>query len=343
MAGVYKPKVLKGHLNAVTSVSVHPLDNNIICSASFDGTVRMWNVDNVDNGEIKMFGKYQGLLGPSILSVAFSPDGNTICSGSSYLDLTLWDVETKNSMSSEFEITAEDSNKKTFISHTSHVTSVSFSHDGEYICSGSKDKTVKLWTKTGNFIKTLTGHEGGVTSVSFSRDGKYICSASFDKTVRLWSVKPDEATRTLNGHTKFVNSVSFSPDGKYICSGSSDETVRLWSFDTGETIRTLKGHTSGVNCVSFSPDGKYICSGSNDKTVRLWNTETGNLINTLTGIECQPNSVSFTIDGKKICSGWSNQTVELWNVEEIIKKEEEKEKKTEILLQFGENKLNFKK
>ncbi len=76
--------------------------------------------------------------------------------------------------------------------HSGSVNSVSFSHDGEIIGSGSDDKTIKLWKRDGIPITTLIGHKDSVTSLNFSPDGKIIASASKDGKVIFWSLQLDD-------------------------------------------------------------------------------------------------------------------------------------------------------
>jgi WD40 repeat protein len=119
-----------------------------------------------------------------------------------------------------------------------------------------------------------------VNSVAFSPDGSRIVSGSLDNTIRLWDAETGDAIgKPLEGHSSSVNSVAFSPDGSRIVSGSSDNTIRLWDAETGDAIgKPLEGHSSYVDSVAFSPDGSRIVSGSWDKTIRLWDAETGDAI-----------------------------------------------------------------
>jgi parallel beta-helix repeat protein len=190
-------------------------------------------------------------------SVAFSPDGKILASGS-YKEIKLWDVATGKEL-------------RTLRGHTDRAFSVAFSPDGKILASGSEDKTIKLWdVATGTEIRTLQGHTYWVYSVAFSPDGKILASGSYDETIKLWDVATGRELRTLSGHTSSVESVAFSPDGKILASGSYDETIKLWDVATGKEIRTLSGHTGHVLSVAFSPDGKVLASGSDDKTIKLW-------------------------------------------------------------------------
>ncbi|KAJ6468847.1 hypothetical protein C8R45DRAFT_875738, partial [Mycena sanguinolenta] len=175
-----------------------------------------------------------------VTSVAFSPDGTRIVSGSYDHTVRVWDTETQTQIGAPLE------------GPTSEVTSVAF------IISGSYDNTVRLWdAKTQTQIGApLEGHTSMVTSVAFSPDGTRIISGSYDHTVRVWDTETQtQIGAPLEGHTRLVTSVAFSPDGTRIVSGSVDNTLQV--------------------SVAFSPDGTCIVSGHADKTVRMWDTKTG--------------------------------------------------------------------
>ncbi|MFM6748888.1 MAG: protein kinase domain-containing protein [Dolichospermum sp.] len=250
----------------------------------------------------KLIGKLlQTLTGHSdwVWSVAYSPDGQTLASGSVDKTIKLWNVKTGNLL-------------QTLTGHSNSVRSVAYSPDGQTLASGSDDKTIKLWdVKTGKLLQTLEGHSDWVYSVAYSPDGQTVASGSVDKTIKLWNVNTGKLLQTLEGHSSSVRSVAYSPDGQTLASGSYDNTIKLWNARTGELLQTFTGHSYSVNSLAYSPDGQTLASGSWDKTIKLWNARTGNLLQTL-GHSYSVNSLAYSPDGQTLASG--SGTIKIWRL-----------------------------
>ncbi|PHM10091.1 protein kinase domain-containing protein [Nostoc sp. 'Peltigera malacea cyanobiont' DB3992] len=156
----------------------------------------------------------------SISSVAYSPDGRIIASGSEDETIKLWDVGTGREI-------------YTFQGHSSYVKSVAFSPDGKTLASGSNDKTIKLWdVTTGGKIRTIKTLSD---SVAFSPDGKTLVSG--DCSIKLWDMTTGAQIHTLHLQDN-SRSLAFSPDGKTLMSGSRDNTIKIWQLTSSINTAT---------------------------------------------------------------------------------------------------------
>jgi WD40 repeat protein len=150
-------------------------------------------------------------------SVACSPDGTNIVSGSDDRTVRVWDAHTGKELA-------------VLEGHSDNVLSVAFSPDGAHIVSGSFDKSVRVWSaKTGKEFAVLEGYSSAVWSVAFSPDGAHIASGSFDKTVQVWDAHTGKWFSVLEGHNSSVTSVAFAPDGTHIISNESHGVELAWN------------------------------------------------------------------------------------------------------------------
>jgi len=305
----------------VTSVAFSP-DSKYILSGNDDGEVKLWDVQT--GKETRAFSG----LSDGVHSVAFSSNGKYALAGTlspSFFrnekmkkwDMKLWDVQT-----------GKEIYTYTFSGHSDEVSSMTFSPDGKYALSGSRDQTLKLWdAQTGKEIRTFSGRNFNVlNALALSPSGKYAISNSLDltkdivsdesqQTLNLWHLQTGEKIQDFFGHFKAIYTLTFSPDEKYFLSGSLDKTIKLWDIQMGTEIRSFSGHSAGVSSVAFSPNGKYVLSGSFDSTLKLWDVQTAKVIHTFSEHSESVNSVAFSPDGKYILSGSFDKTMKLWNVQ----------------------------
>ncbi len=208
-----EPLVLSGHAGAVTQVAFAPGDE-LVATLSADRTVRLWDPAS---GELVRVLEPKG---PPTDRIAWSPDGSRLAVGGQggevrFLDprgeepervlaaheapvvamawtpgllvtgaldgiVRLWDPATL-----EWRGALEG--------HAGTVRVLAFSPDGQLIATGSADRTVRVWTRSGRVLATLEGHEDHVTALSWHPGSGRLASSSFDTTVRVWDARRDES------------------------------------------------------------------------------------------------------------------------------------------------------
>jgi WD40 repeat protein len=235
-------------------------------------------------------------------SIGFSPDGDSIASGTGSGAVQVWDANTLSMLS-------------TSRGHHGQVTAIVFSADGSRIISGSLDGTVHIRPVKPleeQFVP-IPGHDEWVCQAVFSPDHSRVVSGSSDNTVRIWDGLTCEELAVLTGHDHVIWTVAYSPDGSRVLSGSEDCSIRIWSALDFQEITVLKGHRGGVMFVTFAPDATLIASCSGDYTVRLWSSFTFQELACLEGHRDIVWSVAFSSQGTRVVSVSDDKTVRVWD------------------------------
>lgn len=285
-----------------------------------------------------------GKCDSSVRSVAFSPDGRSLVSGSNDNIVRLWDLRT-----GEAQMLGQcDFCESGF----SYVSSVSFSPNGDYVVSGSSDQTVRIWHTRDGQTRILGRCDDAVCTVAYSPDGKSVASGDNNGSLRVWDLQSDGSTvlgqcdsavwavaylpgakriatesgnRSIqiwdvaSGHVRALDtgesdvwSVAVSSDGMFLASGSWDQQIRIWDITTG--AMTILGKCDGiVRSIAFSPNGKLLVSGSDDSSIRAWDLKAGGM-RILGSCEDVVSTVAFSPDGGSIASGSWDCKINLWKV-----------------------------
>lgn len=168
--------ILNGHHNYITKIALSP-DGKILSSGGgfHDRTIKLWHLET--GAELRTLQPHPG---GEVTALAFTPDGQSLVSGSYDKTVKVWNWQTGEEIHS-------------LSGHQNWVTSLALSFDGKIIVSGSWDGTVKLWDlETGEEICTLgkfSGHYSNViASVNISPDGKTVVSGDRNGMIKVWRV-----------------------------------------------------------------------------------------------------------------------------------------------------------
>ncbi|MDJ0899955.1 MAG: hypothetical protein QNJ55_14210 [Xenococcus sp. MO_188.B8] len=267
-------------------------------------------------------------------SIAFSPDGKKLAAGSWDGNIYLWNQEKHYSECKPLAVHEKGINKEG--TNEIGINAIAFSPDGEWLVSGSRDQTVRLWDLRQKKLdsKKIGNHQNDVTSVAFSPDGSLLASGSKDGTVKLWKNWQHSEQRPIilksydsKGQMVAVRSLTFSPNNSTLAVGCENAAIWLWNVQepaqtpNKEPIVRRK-HDNKIRSVAFSPDGKILVSASDDYTILLWDMNQPQeqpdiLQDPKQTTKAKVRSVAFSFDGKMLASASNDQTIRLWKTDKL--------------------------
>jgi WD40 repeat protein len=293
-----------------------------------------WVAASGDGKSVRVYDVHTGellatLKSPATLSsLAFSPDGKLLASGSHDSCLRLWNWRAG-------ELVREIKNPGPGLP----IWALAFSADGTRLAAtGFKNLTVGLWeTATGKELHAFKGNLKVVNRVALSPDGKTLLSGDGGSHLAVWDLagaKPGDKAgpaprprAVLNIAKDVLLGLAVSPDNKRFATSTVSGTIALWDLATCDQIGADRLTNHGqrkewnhVHSLAYSPDGAYLASAHEDGTITLWSAATlRDLFTFQAHRDNTLRAVLFSPDGTRLVSSGCDGTVRVWDVPQILK------------------------
>jgi WD40 repeat protein len=216
---------------------------------------------------------------------------------------------------------------RTYYGHTNRVYAVSYSSDGRFLASASRDGFVKIWDASGVTPQALHSFDiasdafYGATNLAFSPNGTLLAAINSKGEIIVWDTATwQELRRNSQAYTSLIWGLAFSPDSTKLLTGGSDGLVKLWNVADLTEIHTFTGHKESVEAVAFSPDGTLVASASLDGTAKVWQISDFANIASFTlpprFISNQPRmtGISFNLSGAHLITAATDGNVYVWDI-----------------------------
>lgn len=225
--------------------------------------------------------------------------------------------------------------------HTSNVSALSVSPNGDFAISGDWDGRAKLWnTATWEVDLELIGPDPNDKQRAIwavlAYSNSIIMTGSADHVIRGYSL---QTKREKEGELQpgvFIRTpdvvralcrVRKHPSGAQVASAGNDFMIRLWQF-SGAQVGVLRGHESFIYALDSLPTGELV-SSSEDRTVRIWKDQS--CIQTITHPALSIWSVSVCQKTGDFATGASD------NVARIFTRDQDRAASQNTLREFSES------
>ncbi len=243
-----------------------------------NGIIRLWYTETNTHLDISLLDPPNDSYGRYLFettSLAFSPDGKKLVSGTQAGDVRMWDVETGIALADLIEqhpdskIERNDDGTVT-ITYGRAITALAFSRNNDHIAVGNIDKIRLLGSKKRFHFKE-TKHGTGAEALMFSPDGTVLVSGTYGGNIMLWDLVSGNKINTLDGHTQPIEMLIFSPDGKTLVSTGQDGAIFVWDW-----AEALKGPSEYENALEqFKTDLNTTTYGGFERQVFAEITQMG--------------------------------------------------------------------
>jgi len=296
----------------------------ILASDDADNRILLWQIVDID-GEVTVstdnqdFPPFATLAHSSpVFSIAISPDGRWLAAAGDNGEIHLWELSKivkDQSRSNSYSYAAH----QVYSGHTHKVNTLTFSSDGEWLASGSRDGTIRVWAvSSGQTIQVFQHGQHEIVAMQFSPNADILATTTMNKNtiLQLLEVKSGKKLKEAGAYTdNKVYELDFSPDQRQLISGDDSGNIYIWDAETERCGRKLCEHTNLIYSIVYSPDGQTFASSSLDQTICIWHSDKGKLLQKLLGHTGEVTSVAYHPQEKIVASGSNDRTIRLWNPE----------------------------
>lgn len=203
--------------------------------------------------------------------------------------------------------------------HSAAVTTVAFNSMNDYLATGSKDNSIKIWDnnlKNKASVATLTGHTKEVSAVKFSPDGFYLASVSLDNTVRLWNTKTNQLVALAEPDGKSLTSIAWHPEGTKLFVAGNSGKIHVFEPETLKKLSEINASCGSILSITASADGQYL-GVSGEKSAVIIKLSESKQVAELNSHSGSVNAITFSLNGKLVATGGQDGVIKMWNVERL--------------------------
>ncbi len=231
-------------------------------------------------------------------SIAVTPDGQTLVSGSYDCTVKIWQLSTGEACSTL---------QGPFSNTNSMISAVVITPDGQTLIVGNFGGSTDVWNLN---TREKLGSLGGAL-LTVTPDSQTVVGA-YTSIITIWKLSAFVWRRPrIEANFDPIGSLAPTPDGETIVTGHFSGDIHRWSVSTGQLLHTLKGDSHKVKAIAISPDGHTLASRSRNKTIKLWNLQTRMELCTLEGHLDDVTAVAFSPDGQTLMSGSYDKTLKV--------------------------------